>query len=68
VLELVSLSLHLTRDESRNEVERRYYLYPVALILNPPGTFATAIWDGDLGAPHLERLHLHDKSSIYCIY
>ena len=62
MLELVSLSFHLTRDESRNEVERRYYLYPVALILNSAGAFATAIW-----RPHVERLHL-PINQVYTVF
>ena len=33
MLELISLSFHLTRQEGRNEVDRHPYVYRVALVL-----------------------------------
>jgi hypothetical protein len=63
VLKLVSLSFHLTRDESRNEIERRYYLYPAALILNSPGTFATAIW-----VPRTSNACISTVNQVYTVF
>jgi hypothetical protein len=65
VLELVSFSFHLTRDESRNEGERRYYLYPVALILNSPVTFATEICVAH--APNARILAVNQVYTVFTI-